>query len=53
MATIKEREIITHQPFCSNCKEDIKQSLTRVINPETLEIIHKICPYCGDVITNA
>ena len=53
MATIKEREIITTQPYCSNCYEDITQPLTKVIDPETLKIIRKICPYCSDVITNA
>ena len=50
MGTVKEREIISYQPYCSYCKEDITTKLLEITDDNGT---YKACPHCKEVMTNA
>lgn len=49
MAIIKEREIITSQPYCSFCHEDINEKLLKLKDDDGE---YQACPHCKEIIEN-
>jgi len=49
MAIIKEREIISTQPYCSFCYTDINEKLL-ILKDDNGE--YKACPHCEEIIEN-